>query len=214
MKLKNILTTPGWHRSLFIRRTLAGFFLLLAAVLFIHSLFSTDPRVAVFVTDIQAGSVIHSTDMELRAIPPELVPEGALTDTADAEGRISASTITSGEIVTAPRFVGNELIASFVINDIDNPLSEELNMVPLKLADPSILPLLHHGDTISVVSQDPETGLAQTIASGGRVILVGEANTSDPSTLLIALPETTARTVAAASLHSPLAVVLTGERAQ
>lgn len=213
MNLKNILTTPGWHRSLFIRRGLATALLALAALLFTRSLFSTDPQVMVFTTDIPAGAIISATDVELRAIPAELVPATALGDTAEVEGRISASTITAGEIVTTPRFVGNELIASFVTKGTEDPSSEELNMVPLKLADPSIIPLLHHGDAISVVSQDPNTGLPHTIAAGARVILAGEANTSDPSTLLIALPETAARLVAAASLNSPLAVVLTGERA-
>lgn len=214
MKLKTVLTTPGWHRLLLIRRGLATLLLLMAALLFLRSLYSTDPQVAVFTTDIPAGSTITTGDVELRSVPTDLVPATAITEIADVEGRVSASAITAGEIVTTPRFIGNELISSFVANSTENFSSEKLNMVPLKLADPSVIPLLHHGDTISVVSQDPETGLPLTIATGGKVILAGEAGTSDPSTLLVALPENTAGTVAAASINSPLAVVLTGERSR
>lgn len=213
MDLKTTLTTPGWHRSLLIRRGISGFLLILALVLFIRSLFTTDPHVVVFVTDIPAGATISSADVELRAIPPGLVPTTALLDPAEAEGRIAASTISAGEIVTTPRFVGNELIAAFVSKDTESFPGEALNMVPLRLADPSIIPLLHHGDTISVVSHDPESGLPRTIAADGRVVLAGESGTPDSDTLLIALPEATAAIVAASSISSPLAVVLTGDRA-
>ena len=84
-------------------------------------------------------------------------------------------------------------------------------MVPLTLAEPSVIPLLQHGDTISVITQDQETGHPETITAGGKVILAGE---SDPSTILIALPKSSAEKVAARSLNTPLAVILTGDRAE
>ncbi|GAB3596540.1 SAF domain-containing protein [Corynebacterium faecale] len=212
MDVKTTLTTPGWHRTLLIRRSLAAFLLLIAAILFIRSLISTDPQVAVFVSDIPAGAAITASDVNLQNIPSALVPHTAVLDTSDAVGRIAASAITAGEIVTSPRFVGNELIASFVGNGTEDFSGEQLHMVPLKLADPSVIPLLHHGDTISVISHDPGSGLPHTIAAGGKVVLVGESGTSDPSTVLIALPESSSGLVAAASLSAPLAVVLTGDR--
>lgn len=212
MDLKTTLTTPGWHRTLLIRRALAALLLLIAAVLFIRSLISTDPRIAVFTVDIPAGTEITATDVTLQSMPSALVPHTAVHDPTEVVGRIAASSISAGEIVTAPRFVGNELIASFVANGTEEFPGEQFHMVPLKLADPSVIPLLHHGDTISVISHDPDSGLPRTIATGGKVVLVGQSGSSDPSTVLIALPESSSGMVAAASLSSPLAVVLTGGR--
>lgn len=210
MDIRTTLTTPGWHRSLLIRRTLASLLLLAAATLLAQSLFSEDPRVVVIVRDVPAGAEITADDTELQPVPADFLPHTAFHDSHEVVGRIAASTISAGEIATAPRFIGNELIASFVANTSDNPSGESLTMVPLKLADPSVIPLLRHGDTISVVSYDLETGLPRTVAARGRVVLAGD---SDPSTVLIALPESTAGAVAAASLSSPLAVLLTGDRA-
>lgn len=192
---------------------MSGFFFFIATVLFIRSMISSDPHVAVFVADLPAGHEITAEDVEVREVPTDLIPGTAVVVASEAIGRIAASSISAGEIVTTPRFIGNELLASFVPEDTGDLPGEELNMVPLKLADTAIIPLLHHGDTISVITHDPETGLPLTIATGGRVILAGDSSMADPSTLLIALPETTAGIVAAASLSSPLAVVLTGNRA-
>lgn len=210
MDLKNILTTPGWRRTLFIRRFLAALLFATAALLGTQSMLSSDPQVVVMQRDVPAGTEITAADVGLAAIPDALVPQNALSDPTHAIGLIAASSLSSGEIATTPRFLGTDLINSFVGNVINNFPEEEVNMVPLKLADPSVIPLLHHGDTISVVSQDPISGKAHTIAAGGKVILVSD---QDPATILIALPKSIAEEVAATSLTSPLAVVLSGERA-
>lgn len=214
MNLKTTLTTPGWHRTLLLRRTLAATLLFIAGVLFAGSLISTDPRVVVFSRDIPAGTQITDQDLELRRIPSDLVPDQVIRIPEEALGRITASPVTAGEWVTAPRFVGTELV--FSLADDTDPAAAPtgpFNMVPLRLADPSIIPLLLPGDTISVISQNPDTGLPDTIASGGKVVLVGDTAGADPATVLIALPQPDADAVAAAALNSPLAVVLTGDRA-
>lgn len=213
MNLKTTLTTPGWHRTLLIRRTIAATLLLAAGILFTGSLISTDPRVVVFSRDIPAGTEITAQDLELQQIPSDLVPDQVIRTPEEAIGRITASSITAGEWVTAPRFVGTELVSSLTDDDPAAPPTGPLNMVPLKLADPSIIPLLLPGDTISVISHQPDTGLPATIASGGKVVLVGDTAAADPATVLIALPQADADAVAAASLNTPLAVVLTGDRA-
>lgn len=214
MNLKTTLTTPGWHRTLLIRRTIAAALLIAAGILLAGSLVSTDPRVVVFSRDIPAGTEITAQDLELRRIPAALVPDQVIRTPEEVLGRITASSITAGEWVTAPRFVGTELVSSLTTNDPAAPPTGPFNMVPLKLADPSIIPLLLPGDTISVISHEPDTGLPATIASGGKVVLVGDTAAADPATVLIALPQPDADAVAAASLNSPLAVVLTGDRAR
>lgn len=217
MNLKTTLTTPGWHRTLLLRRTIAAILLLAAGILFTGSLISTDPRVVVFSRDIPAGTEITAQDLELQQIPSDLVPDQVIRTPEEAIGRITASSITAGEWVTAPRFVGTELVSSLTEDDPTAPPTAPptgpFNMVPLKLADPSIIPLLLPGDTISVISHQPDTGLPATIASGGKVVLVGDTAAADPATVLIALPQADADAVAAASLNTPLAVVLTGDRA-
>lgn len=212
MNLKTTLTTPGWHRTLLIRRTIAAILLTTAGILFTSSLISTDPRVVVFSRDIPAGTEITGQDLEFRRIPSDLLPDQVVRTPEEVIGRITASSITAGEWVTAPRFVGTELVSSLTSDDPTIPPAGPYNMVPLKLADPSIIPLLLPGDTISVISHEPDTGLPVTIASGGKVVLVGDTTTADPATVLVALPQPDADAVAAASLNSPLAVVLTGDR--
>ena len=164
-----------------------------------QSMLSSDPQVVVMQRDVPAGTEITAADVGLAAIPDALVPQNALSDPTHAIGLIAASSLSSGEIATTPRFLGTDLINSFVGNVTNNFPEEEVNMVPLKLADPSVIPLLHHGDTISVVSQDPISGKAHTIAAGGKVILVSD---QDPATILIALPKSIAEEVAATSLLS------------
>ncbi|WP_082353361.1 SAF domain-containing protein [Corynebacterium deserti] len=176
----------------------------------VRSLIATDPLAVVIRSDVPAGQTVEASDVELREIPDELLPSTAFTSIDDVVGLVAASTLSAGEIATAPRFIGNELINSLVTNVTENSGIEEINMVPLKLADPSVIPLLQHGDTISVVSHEPDTGLSETIAAGGTVILAGG---TDPSSILVALPRSIAEQVAARSLSSPLAVVLTGDRA-
>lgn len=210
MDLKKTLTTPSWHRTLVLRRIIASILLGIAALMFVHSLIKQDPQVVVVLQDIAAGSKVEATDIGLREIPSTHLPKNAFTTEDDVIGLVAASTLSSGEIATKPRFVGTELINSVVSNVTEDSLSEEINMVPLTLAEPSVIPLLQHGDTISVVSQDSDSGLPETIAAGGKVILAGG---DDPSTILIALPKTIAENVAARSLNTPLAVVLTGDRA-
>ncbi|MFP7366513.1 SAF domain-containing protein [Corynebacterium callunae] len=210
MDLKNTLSTPGWRRTLFIRRFIAALLVATAALVTAHSLLSTDPQVVIIQREVPAGSAITAADIELASVPESFVPDNALVDPEAVIGLVAASTLSTGEIATSPRFLGAELTNSLVGNVSKNFPEEEVNMVPLKLADPSVIPLLHHGDTISVVSQVPESGQARTIAAGGKVILVSEA---EQSTILIALPKSIAEEVAATSLTSPLAVVLSGERA-
>ncbi|WP_096459767.1 SAF domain-containing protein [Corynebacterium suranareeae] len=170
-----------------------------------------DPLAVVVLQDIPAGSTVTSTDVGLRAVPDTYLPNNSFSSVDDVVGLVAASTLSSGEIATEPRFVGTELINSIVSNVTEESSTEEINMVPLSLAEPSVIPLLQHGDTISVVSQDSDTGLPEKIAAGGKVILAGG---TDPSTILIALPKSLAENVAAQSLNTPLAVVLTGDRAK
>lgn len=135
-----------------------------------------------------------------------MLPEGALREPAEVIGRVAAAALAPGEVATPNRFVGTELTASLV--DAERP-----TMVPLKIADPTVVPLLHHGDTVTIITQRDEASPYQLVATGARVVVASPAKGHDPANLLVALPEPDAQRVAAASLTTPLAVVLTGDRA-
>ena len=145
-----------------------------------------------------AGEAVAAGDVALRPVPANLSPDTAFPDPALVEGRVVVSAVEAGEIATTSRFVGAEVTAALVGDREGTP-----NMVPLKLADPEIIPLLHHGDTVSVVAHTGEV-----IAEEGRIVLADA-----DGTVLLALPGELAQVVAAASLSTPLAVVITGKRA-
>ena len=71
-------------------------------------------------------------------------------------------------------------------------------MVPVPLAEPDILPMLHHGAEVDVVGQGP-----RVVAKNGIVVTSGEGDA-----VLVLLRQGEAAAVAAASLSEPLTLVL------
>ena len=199
MSLFSVLRTPGWRRSVLLRRALAAVLLLAALLLALRDAGSSGPRALVFTRAVPAGEVVSRDDVHPVTVPGHLLPASALRDPAEVEGRVLAAAAEAGEVATLSRFVGKDLSGSFVGNIT--------TMVPLRLAEPEILPLLHHGDVVNVVTDGPDRAGTDVIATGGRVILADTRES--PGTLLIGLPEEDAHRVAAASLGTPLAVVLT-----
>ena len=186
----------------------------------------------VAVRTIDAGSTVTAEDVALRRVPQNLLPEGTFDSTDDVVGHVAVAAISPNEIPSHLRFVGSELASylvnldTLVTNQEADSAQENLGpptLVPIKLADPTLAHLLNHGDTVTVVTHDDSAPEPITIAAGGRVVLstlqqksggFAASSSREPGTILIALPETPAKRVAAASLTSPLAVVLTGERAK
>lgn len=201
------LRTPGWRRSLLLRRLAALVLLLLAAVSALHNARDTGPHALVVARDIAAGESVTASDFVIAGVPTHLLPEGALSDSSELEGRVAATTLQVGMVPTDLNFIGHALLAELV----PEPAGEPVNLVPLKLAEPEIIPLLRHGDTVTVISHRAEATEPEVVATGARVVLAEEGEGRDPATVLIALPESAARQVAATALYSPLAVVLTGE---
>lgn len=201
--LRRTLTTPGWRRSLLLRRVAAALLVLLALALTVREATGQDPSAVVFARDVPAGAAVTADDVSSVRVPPHLLPADALTDPGEVEGRVVTAAAQSGEIATKHRFIE--------IGPAGTDVSGITHLVPVRLAEPEVIPLLHHGDTVDVVTHAPDSGLPETIAAGAKVILASAQDT--PGTLLVALPADDARAVAAASLGSPLAVVITGDRA-
>ena len=204
-RFSSLLSTPGYRRSVFIRRVAAGVLIALAVLIAVTGRTVDDPRVVVFARDVAPGAVLTESDVELRAVPADIIPAHALTDRAAAQGQVVAAAASAGEILTTTRITGPDLVSSLV--DGNNP--DDYTLVPVKLAEPDIIPMLHHGDEISVVTAEEEG--AVTIATQGTVVSAGGDGESagNAAVLLLLLNEDAAR-VAAASLSLPITVVLTG----
>ena len=192
------LRTPGWRRAVFLRRVLAAVLLLAALGLALRDAGAGAPRALVFARPVTAGEALTRDDVALVPGPGPLLPASAVRDPAEAEGQILAVEAAAGEVVTASRFIGTDLSNAFV--------GEITTIVPVRLAEPEILPLLRHGDSVTILAAVPERTETDVISTGGRVILADTRES--PGTLLLGLPEEEAHAVAAASLSTPLAVVL------
>lgn len=182
-----------------LRRVLAVVLLFAALGLALRDAGAGAPRALVFARPVAAGEVLTLDDVVLVPVPDQLLPASAVRDPTDVEGRILAVEAAAGEVVTASRFIGTDLSDAFV--------GEITTIVPVRLAEPEILSLLRHGDSVTILAAEPERTETDVISTGGRVILVDTRES--PGTLLLGLPEEEAYAVAAASLSAPLAVVLT-----
>lgn len=198
-QLRNTLTTPGWRRTVLLRRCLAFLLLFTALLLALRQAGATDDRALVFMRTVAAGETLSRDDVSPVPVPDHLLPATALTEPAEVDGQVLAAPAEQGEVVTSHRFIGPELAATFP-GDIST-------FIPVRPADPEVIGLLHHGDTVSIITHGEDGNGAEIIAAGGRVVLADSREV--PGTLLIGFPGHDARAVAAASLASPLAVVLT-----
>lgn len=213
------LQTPGHARSQLLRR-LAGVALLLAALFVAASGLRDNPQVLVFARDVGAGQELRAEDVHTIRVPQDAIPtHGAIATADDVVGRVVTSPAVAGEFVTELRLLGDELTSNLVPDG---------HMVPLKLAEPDLVSLLHHGDTVNVVTSwedghSPGLFAPGVVAEHARVIATsaditsgsgnsGRAGAGASATILIALPAEQAQVVASASLSQPLTVVITGER--
>ncbi len=218
MKIFTTLTQPGIHRSHLIRKTVATILFLTAGAIGIHDRLHASTAVVVFARPVAAGVTIESADLRLIHVPPNMLPDDAITNVSEAIGRISLTVRPAHAMVTRHDFVDLSLVSSRVTKNTDENTHAQFNMVPITLADPTIAGLLQPGDEISIITTSHSDSSPQLIAAGGKVIFA-ISNDSDfpgavPGTILVTLPDHDAQIVAAASLEAPLAVILTGERAK
>ena len=214
-RLVDTLRTPGHRRGVLVRRAIAVA-LLIAALASALSAAKELPRVPVFSRDLPAGAELALADVDLARLPASSIPDSTLTEKPEElSGRVITAAANKGEVITGARLLGEDLVSSLV----GGTGAEAGGMIPVKLAEPDIIPHLHHGDTVDVVTAveagaAAATPTARVIASGGRVVSTsspeGEASSS---TVLLALPQDHANDVAAASLSQPPTVVIVGDRA-
>ena len=223
-RLVSTLRTPGHRRGVVVRRAIAVA-LLIAALASALSAAKELPRVPVFSRDLPAGAELALADVDLARLPSSSIPDSAVAaKPEELTGRVITAAAGKGEVITDARLLGEELVSSLVGGSED----AAARMIPVKLAEPDIIPHLHHGDTVDVVTavdaasspsdvgegEAPTAPTARVIATGGRVVSTSSAEgEASSSTVLLALPHDHANDVAAASLRQPLTVVILGDRA-
>ncbi|MFP5072606.1 SAF domain-containing protein [Pseudonocardia nantongensis] len=203
-----VLRGPAWARTALLRR-LAAAALAIAALVVTLAPDGADDRVPVVVAahDLAPGGPIGAADLTVAAWPPVLVPGGALRDAADARGRAPAGPVRAGEALTDLRLIGPELAV--------RAGGPGASAVPLRPADPGVAALLSPGSVVDVIAGGPDG--PQVLAARAAVLSVLPATGAGPGAaagsgsgplVLVALPESDATSVAAATLAGEVTVTL------
>ncbi|GAA2970049.1 SAF domain-containing protein [Actinokineospora diospyrosa] len=139
------------------------------------------------------GVALTPADVRITRAPPDLRPEMALADPAEAVARVPACAIGAGEVITRGRLVGAESLTAAA--------GPDASAVPVRLSDGGVAELLYPGVRVDVV-----TGKRVVLARDAAVVTV---RASDGGSLVVlALPRAEAAEVAAAALRDPVAVTL------
>src|SRR3954447_8010817 len=129
--VRALLRAASWHRRLLAAACAA------AAVAFALSAVAPAPPVVVHVLaaarDVPAGAVLTPADVHEIALPPRVVPEGALRAGTDVAGRVVVAAMHRNETVTDLRLVGTPVFAA---------VTPGLVATPVRIADPGVARLL------------------------------------------------------------------------
>ncbi|MBM9467455.1 SAF domain-containing protein [Nakamurella leprariae] len=166
--------------------------------------------VTIAARDLPLGAVLQPGD--LRAAVSRDPPDGALDPALALDGRTLAASIRRGEVLTDVRLTGAA----------PDP-GPGRAVVPVAPADPAVLSVLQPGSRVAVLrlAADPTGGPAgapEALTDDALVLRLdaaapsdGRAARADPAaTVLLALPESVADAVVAATLTGTLALRLVG----
>lgn len=155
-----------FRRAVLARRRLLAALLTGAAVLAAVRATSPPPpptvEVLVAARDLPAGEPLTPADLRATAIDPAAVPDGLVTDPV---GRLLATPLRRGEVVTDARLLGPGLAEGF----------PGRALVPVRFPDADSVALLRPGDRVEVIATDPREGTATTVAAGALVAAVPPA---------------------------------------
>ncbi|MEV0945461.1 SAF domain-containing protein [Rhodococcus sp. NPDC049939] len=204
------LTRPSWGRTVVARRVLAAALLLLAIALLVRGNPDSDrSAVVVAARNLEPGRALTDEDVDLVEWEAGSLPEGAVTAVADVTGRTLAGPARAGEPLTDVRVLGPRLAAGAAG-------IEDARIVPIRLADPAVTELLREGDSVDVLTVDPQTPAnpdrqpgATVLASRAVVVLVTPSENGRDQrerVVMLALPAPEATKVAAASLTNAITV--------
>ena len=209
------LSHPGFHRSALLRKLVAVTLMVTAVGITVTDRLHQHISVVVYSRDVAAGSRITAADVTVVQVSESVLPQDRLTTTDAAVGNIVVASRSRGAMVSAADFVDSALVSQTMTNTTSSDVGAQNHMVPITLADPTLASLLRPGDMITIVTATDDSSAPRVIAAGGKVIFATTKATdfpgATPGTVLVA---DSAAAVAAASLSQPLAVVVTGDRAE
>ncbi|HEX3588885.1 MAG TPA: SAF domain-containing protein [Pseudonocardiaceae bacterium] len=206
-RLRALLRTRGWPRTMALRRLVAIGLVVLAGALALRPAGARETSqadVVVATRDLAPGTTLTQLDVAVRRLPAGLVPRGTLTARDAAIGRVVAGPVRAGEPLTDVRLVGPADTA-LTTGDPDAAT------VPVRLADPDVADLLRPGSRVDVVTLDPDQQTDPVLAEDATVVTIRDtaASQGQPGRLvLVAVPQTQANRLAAASLRQPVTVTL------
>lgn len=199
-RLGALVTGPGWRRILLLRRTAALSLALLALVLAsLPSAEGSGVPLVVAAVDLTAGATVVAADLAVREWPADLVPTGAVRDTAVAQGRVVIGNVRAGEPITDVRLVGAGPTPA---------AGPDGAAVPVRLADAGVAALLVPGSRVDVVTLGPGADGLVLAADATVLAVLREDPGSRGRLVMVAMPRATATRVAAASLTDQVAVTL------
>ena len=198
--LRAVASFVSWHRRA------VGALLAASAVLLLAEALTTPlPTVPVVVLQraAAAGEPLTAADLGARNLPPDAVPDDALTSVDDAVGQTLAVPAAAGTILQ-PALLARTTTAA-----------KGRAVVPIVVADDELRRLLSPGELISLVSahgESPEivTGDARVVAlpsTEGSGALRAAAST-DRGALLVDVPASSAAVVALLGQGGQLSVIL------
>lgn len=197
----------GFGRAVLLRRAIAAVLVVLAAVLALipGRASSADEDVVVAARDLAAGTVLGASQVTLRGLPEQVIPDGAARVPAAVLNRTLAAPVRRGEPLTNVRLTGSDLTRAISTN-------QDTVTVPLRLADPGVAALLRPGATVDVVTVGERQDEPVVLARAARVLAVLEAGARggehDGRLVLVALDPVAATRVAAASISQTLTVTV------
>ncbi len=135
------------------------------------------------------------------------MPDGSHTDVGSVVGATLAGPARRGEVVTDVRLLGPRLAESAA--------GPDARIVPLPLADASLVDLVRPGDIVDIVAAPASAdsqGSARLLATDAVVVLAS-AKEAGPTAgggrvVLVALPAAAAKTVAGATLVQSITLTL------
>jgi pilus assembly protein CpaB len=150
--------------------------------------------VVVAAADLERGTAVDPSAVEVRSIPRRYRPPGAVTAPDEVLGRVLAADVLAGEALTRARLAGPGGPVAALVPD-------GLRAFPVQAALPagSVAP----GDRVDVLATYPAgQPYTETVASAAEVLLVFEGGSSQdlgPTVVLLVGPETAERLAHAAA---------------
>lgn len=168
----------------------------------------------VAVTEVSVGEEITRADLKRAAVPPHLLPEGAVSHPDRAVGEIVRTVVPAGGILTVHAFDSAQRFG---------PSPPGTLAAPIRFPDPQVVQLLQAGDRIDVfvaptATQNPTT--AEVVAREVLVLEIPQARESEGGLLggvgpqenlnivVLAVTEQEAAKLTAASQTGALSIAL------